>query len=282
MIMRISLIIITKNRPKELYRCLSSVFKQSILPTEVIVVYNRTSDLVLLKKLPLKLETIFCSQANKSIARNMGIRKAKGDLLVFLDDDCVVKKNWLTNIVDFFKNNPRAKIVMGNNQSPINDDMFSRMENQDLNNWFKQHLIEGGQKAKTMLLDSKNFAVRQAFLVSTNVHFDLRFKNYYEDIDFGWQIWSRGEPIYYDANIKAVHYGRSSLFNHMIREVYLGIGLEILLAKWRKNNKDKLIKTLITSALNQKQINKESVTFWMITNRILRSVGRFIYLFRAP
>ncbi len=37
-------------------------------------------------------------------ARNMAIQHASGDILVFLDDDCMIQGDWLTHLLDVFEN----------------------------------------------------------------------------------------------------------------------------------------------------------------------------------
>ena len=37
-------------------------------------------------------------------ARNMAIHHASGDILVFLDDDCMIQGDWLTHLLDVFEN----------------------------------------------------------------------------------------------------------------------------------------------------------------------------------
>lgn len=40
------------------------------------------------------------------MARNAGLKHAKGDILVFIDDDCVAHKEWLQRLVEpFFEDN---------------------------------------------------------------------------------------------------------------------------------------------------------------------------------
>ena len=49
----------------------------------------------------------------KSIALNTGIKYAKGDLLIFLDDDVVPDKNWFKNLINAVHDNPAIKVFSG-------------------------------------------------------------------------------------------------------------------------------------------------------------------------
>ena len=93
--MHISVIIPTYNRAGLLERALASVFSQTFAPAEVIVVddgsTDHTEDLVR-DKFP---QVSYLRQPQKGVsrARNLGIRKAQGEWLSFLDSD----DEWLPN-----------------------------------------------------------------------------------------------------------------------------------------------------------------------------------------
>ncbi len=80
----ISVIITTYNRPKLLSRALKSVLSQNHKPFEIIVVDDGS-----FCKLDLPQEIIYIKKQNGGIssARNVGIKRAKGELVAFLDDD---------------------------------------------------------------------------------------------------------------------------------------------------------------------------------------------------
>jgi glycosyltransferase involved in cell wall biosynthesis len=87
----VSIIIPTFNREKELERALNSVFSQTYTNWEICIVDNNSSDnsiqLINNYNNPrIKLYTI----NNKGVigaSRNLGIQKAKGKYLAFLDSD---------------------------------------------------------------------------------------------------------------------------------------------------------------------------------------------------
>ena len=104
--MLISVCICTYNRYEILAHCLNS-FTHLIDPrpqhdVEVIVVDNNSHDetraLVegLIPHFPFKLRYVFEAEQGISAARNAAIKKAMGDYLAFLDDECIVNPNWLS------------------------------------------------------------------------------------------------------------------------------------------------------------------------------------------
>ena len=91
--------IFSNNFPKELF--------------EVIVVDNGSSDetVEIARKYPVKI--FYCPKRGIGPPRNLGIRKAKGEIICLTDSDCIVEKNWLAKIYTFFKENPEADGVGG-------------------------------------------------------------------------------------------------------------------------------------------------------------------------
>lgn len=100
---RISVIICTYNRCALLTRSLESFSRLIVsadLDWELLVVDNNSSDDTYacidryLNCLPLRY--LFESRQGKTFALNRGVSEARGELLVFTDDDVLVDRNWLT------------------------------------------------------------------------------------------------------------------------------------------------------------------------------------------
>lgn len=121
--MKISVIICTKNRVQEPIRCIKSVIAQSLSPDELIIV--DASDT---KKAYLKIKEEFYQDSRfkyihiKPLApysltyqRNLGVRNSSGDIIFFLDDDTVLDKDFIKEIVKVFEKDSEKKIggVMG-------------------------------------------------------------------------------------------------------------------------------------------------------------------------
>ena len=75
----VSVVIPTVGR-ETLHLCQNALEKQTRVPNEVIIVRD-------------------LRRRGASWARNEGIRQAQGDLIAFLDDDCVPSENWLEYLI---------------------------------------------------------------------------------------------------------------------------------------------------------------------------------------
>jgi GT2 family glycosyltransferase len=71
-------------------------------------------------------EVIVVSGGNIAQARNFGIKQAKGEIVAFIDSDCVAPDNWLTNLIKSLRENPNVGGVGGTNFSPVNGPFLGR------------------------------------------------------------------------------------------------------------------------------------------------------------
>lgn len=110
--MQATLIICTHNRCETLARALQSVSEsrmRSDSDWEVLVVDNgsqdRTREVVegLMNRKPGLFTYLFEPRRGKSHALNTGIQHARGEILVFTDDDLTFAPTWLANLISAFQ-----------------------------------------------------------------------------------------------------------------------------------------------------------------------------------
>lgn len=110
----VSIIIPTFNRRHSLVRCLNSLQKISYHNTEIIVVDNGSTDdsvAILKKKFPKVTIVKLPENLGAVGSRNAGIKLARGDYLLFVDDDNIVSKNFLNQLVNLAKSDPYIGFV---------------------------------------------------------------------------------------------------------------------------------------------------------------------------
>jgi len=99
---KISVVVPTRNRANLLKRCLKSLKNQDYRNFEVIVIDDGSKDGTkkIAKQFEKELDLKYVFQENKGSAasRNLGIKKAKGRIVAFIDDDCLASKKWLEMI----------------------------------------------------------------------------------------------------------------------------------------------------------------------------------------
>jgi GT2 family glycosyltransferase len=102
----ISVLIATKNRSGSLFRCLRSISTNSVkTEIEIIVVDQSLEGRV--PKIPkvmnnTVIKTTVTPKYGKAYGLNEGLKIATGDIIVFIDDDCIVSSDWLQHVNNSF------------------------------------------------------------------------------------------------------------------------------------------------------------------------------------
>lgn len=95
-----SVIIASRHRPQALARCITGLRQQDHPQIEVIVVADPEAIAGLQGQTDLKL--IPFDRANISMARNLGLSAAAGDVALFIDDDAAPEPTWASRLTAAF------------------------------------------------------------------------------------------------------------------------------------------------------------------------------------
>jgi glucosyl-dolichyl phosphate glucuronosyltransferase len=131
--LKISVVVCTYGRGAFLFETLSSLSFQSYSQKnyEVVIVDNNpflsSYILAIISRLkatvfslhPLHLRYLHCASTGVSHARNLGVSKAKGDIICFIDNDALASYNWLETISVAFAKHPDAGVIGGHIQLKI-------------------------------------------------------------------------------------------------------------------------------------------------------------------
>ncbi len=117
--MKISFVATVLNEEKNIKFLLSSLIHQSRKPDEIIIVDGGSKDgtvkeiknFITGSKIQSKFKLIV-KKGNRSIGRNEGIAKARGDVIVISDFGCVLDKDWVKNISKPFRRK-EVEVVAG-------------------------------------------------------------------------------------------------------------------------------------------------------------------------
>jgi mycofactocin system glycosyltransferase len=102
----VSVIIPVYNRPRDIAACLDSLLKLDYPKEklEIIVVDDASTDKTrdVISRYPVKMIT---NPKNRQAphCRNLGAARARGDILAFIDSDCLADRTWLRELVPAFK-----------------------------------------------------------------------------------------------------------------------------------------------------------------------------------
>ncbi|WBU56740.1 glycosyltransferase family 2 protein [Paracoccus sediminicola] len=92
---RTSLVVVSQGRPEHLRHCLTALSYQNHPDFEIILVADQAG---LVQRQDLAIKRLQCDVPNISVARNLGVAAAAGDIIAFIDDDAVAEPNWLARL----------------------------------------------------------------------------------------------------------------------------------------------------------------------------------------
>ena len=202
---QVSLIIPTYNRQEIVFKTLQSITGQSISGFEVIIVdqtIEKDSNLENFKNDIFEYKYLKIMETGLPNARNVGAENAKGDILVFIDDDSIPDVNLVQSYMDLFKSADQEIWCFGGKVIEKNTDMFKENES-IVGGWITWY----GKTLKNFVSDESgdcewaaggNFAVKRSKFLDIS-GFDKNFigNAMLEDGDFGYTIRENGGKIWY-------------------------------------------------------------------------------------
>jgi GT2 family glycosyltransferase len=200
-----SIIIPTYNRPKKLADCLESLSLLDYPRDRVeVIVIDDGSDIPLNPIVGcfhenLDVTLIGQPNAGPAAARNTGAKRAKGEFLAFMDDDCTPSRDWLQKLAKRFTENPNHAIG-GQTLNPLPENPYSTASQNLINAGYAYHNPIPSQAS---FFASNNLTVPAAHFHSIG-GFDITFKTS-EDRDFcdRWQY--HGFQMTYAPEILIYH-----------------------------------------------------------------------------
>ena len=99
----VSVIVTTKNSARTLQRCLECIKKQSYKNIELIVVDNNSDDHQTVWIAKCFTPLVFNCGPERSAQRNLGIKKACGDYILYLDSDQYIHRDTIKECVELTK-----------------------------------------------------------------------------------------------------------------------------------------------------------------------------------
>jgi GT2 family glycosyltransferase len=137
----VSVVVVTSKRREYLEKCLKSVFATQDGPDEVYVVVNG-GDMGTCEYLAA-LECGHSALRHASVAktgfggsRNVGVRRVRGDYIVFLDDDIETPSEYFTVLRDRIAKHPGCDVFGGPNLTPPGSSLMQRCFGYVLETWF--------------------------------------------------------------------------------------------------------------------------------------------------
>jgi GT2 family glycosyltransferase len=203
---RVSIIIPNYNGKKHLQECFKSLEMMEYDNYEIILVDNASNDgSVEFAQRIFPEIVILPLEKNYGFAEacNLGVGKAKGDYIAFLNNDTRVDTRWLKELVlavqkygesnvysskVLFYDSPHAINTIGGIITPMGSGLDINFGKEDVDEYNQVRFV-GSPSGCSMLLKKSIFLEMGGF--------DKDYFAYLEDVDFGWRCWLKGYKTYY-------------------------------------------------------------------------------------
>ena len=215
----VSLIVPTFQRPDFLYRCLSSIALQSVLPAEVLVGIRSddASSRQILQKFsgPLEVKAIESKGVGVVGSMNSCLAEAKGDLIGLVDDDVELPPEWLKTMICHLETHPDVAGAGGRDflmDHPAMRRAEPRRADVGRFHWYgrmtgNQYRGSGGPR-KVDVLRGSNCLYRGDFLRRVGFDKDLRGQGaqVHWEVALALQARRLGRRLFYDPEIEVLHH----------------------------------------------------------------------------
>lgn len=228
----VSVIIPVYNRSEELSECLSSL-KSIDYPRErleIIVVDDASQDqsAAVARRYGVRL-FIQPHNQGQSAARNIGASAAEGEIIAFIDSDCIADPQWIKELVPYFQD-PRIALVGGYVDTYYREKPLDRYEEacSALNMGSEQVLGQGNQSV--FYVPTCNMLIRKNdYRQIGGLDESLRVG---EDVDLCWRLMARGHHLAYIPQGKVKHKHRNRFLSAHLRRFDYGTSEAVLYARF--------------------------------------------------
>lgn len=202
--MTISVVIPVFNEEKRISDTLEGIYSGTLIPSEIIVVDGGSSDRtvsIIKEDYP---DVILLSNPERTAAagRNIGIKKAKGDVIAFTDGDCIVDRDWLKNIKNYFEEKEidglGGKVMNAPPENHYEEYWGNLAWNLIMN--FPNASYEVKAKRLNDAFVTANCAYKKELLYRIK-GFSKFFANNAEDVDLCWRAIESGAKLVYAPDV---------------------------------------------------------------------------------
>jgi GT2 family glycosyltransferase len=213
-----SVIVVSRERPALLQRCLSALAMQQHPMFEVVVVADPQGCAAARETaFGAAIKIVAFDEANISAARNLGLAEAAGEVVAFIDDDSVAVPTWLSYLIAPFAD-PEVAATTGFVRGR-NGISFQSMATEILTDGWPRDLVvpsdrptrhvgEAGRGIKT---EGTNMAFRRAVLAEIG-GFDPTFRYYLDEADVNLRLAARGAVTVVEPRAKVLHDAAAGLY----------------------------------------------------------------------
>lgn len=230
----VSIIVAVYNRAQEIGECLESLLSLDYPRTkrEIIVVDDGSTDATpqVVRGYDVTLLEMDRNRG-QSAARNAGVAAARGEIVAFVDSDCIAEPAWLAELVPYFQDD-RNVLVGGFVDSYYTESLLDRYEEAKSPLCMGWELVVGQGVESDFYVPTCNMLVRKgAYLRVGGLNEDQRVG---EDVDLCWKLKEIGARLLYVPKGKVKHKHRNRFLDTFRRRFDYGTSEALLHAAHRQ------------------------------------------------
>lgn len=223
---KISVIVCTYNGVATLHACLASLQSLSYPEYEVLVIddgsIKEVSDIA--KDFP-SVRYIRQDHAGLSVARNLGAKEARGEILAYTDDDCIVDEDWLGYLAAGFENSQWVACGGPNIPPPARNQTESVVA---FAPGAPSHVLLNDIEAEH--LPGCNLAIRKSALEAIG-GFDPIYRAAGDDVDICWRLREAGGRLRFIPCAMVWHHRRYTVSAYLRQQCGYGKAEALLMKK---------------------------------------------------
>jgi glycosyltransferase involved in cell wall biosynthesis len=214
----ISIIIPSFNSELTIEKCLGSLCSQKNQSAEEIFLVDSSTDAtprIVREKFP-QVKLIHLDQkTDPGTARNLGVRESKGELIAFIDSDCVAAEDWLEKISAAHRAGYRvAGGAVCNGNDPGNPVAWAGYMAE-----FREFLPEQPRR-EVPHIPTCNISYQRSVFDQYGLFANIYYPQ--EDLVFNTQLNRAGEAILFDPEIRVFHRHRTRLKDFLRHQAHIG------------------------------------------------------------
>jgi len=220
----VSVIIVNYNGKTYLEKCLESLMKINYKNYEIILVDNNSTDTSIeFVKNTYPSITIIKLNDNYGFAEpnNIGAKNAKGDYLLFLNNDTEVNADFIGEMIKVLKQDPKIAICQSLLLKP-NGDVDSSGDFIDTLGRAYGSKNKVNEVKKILSARGASMMVRKDSFWDLG-GFDKKFFASFEDVDLGWRAWIWGYKIVLVPNSIVYHKGGQTVKQYFSEVRFHGV-----------------------------------------------------------
>lgn len=215
--MKASIIIPMYNAEKHIAELLEALTKQVERNFEVIIIDDGSTDnsykIATQTKTKFSLKIINQENQGPAVARNMGIKEAKSDIIIFLDSDCIPTKIFIKNILKPFKN-PEISGVQGEYITKNFNNLIARYVGYEIE-YRHRNMKEKIDHIATYACAYRKKDLGEGFLT------DFKEPNM-EDIELSYRLSEQGKKLVFQPSAKVKHPHPENIFKYLKQQFKRG------------------------------------------------------------